>query len=281
MGELWSRLAELGWIREHNLQVEMRWAEGRIDRLPRIMAEMVEHNVDVILTSGTPGAMAAKNATNAIPIVVASIGDPVATGLVQSLAHPGANLTGIAHGWLGGFPGKWLELLDELLPRLATLSVIFNPASPLCVRQATELEAEALNRNVTLRRIEVQTAESLKKAFEQSHRSTQAVIVLTDPLTLQYQNEITALALRHRLPSLYPNPEFVDSGGLIAYGADLTYTLKRAAEYVDKILRGAKPAEMPVEETAHIAVVINLKTAKALGITIPESILLRADEVIR
>ena len=171
MAGLSKRLAELGWVEGRNLQVHTRWAEGQIEGLPRFMAEMVERKVDVILTSGTPAAIAAKNATKTIPIVVASIGDPVGSGLVPSLANPGGNLTEIAHGWTEGFSGKWLELLHDSIPRLITVTVIFNPNSPLCVQQAKELETTAKARNLNLRRIEVRKPELLENAFRQTQRA--------------------------------------------------------------------------------------------------------------
>jgi putative ABC transport system substrate-binding protein len=278
--QFWSRLAKLGWTEGRNLKVQRRWAEGRPERLPGLMSEMVELKVDVIVTQGTPAAIAAKQATSTIPIVAMGVGDAVGTGLAATLAHPGGNLTGLSHGWLDGFGGKWLELLQESLPQIGTVAVIFNPASSLCVREVSELEASASSLKLKVQRIEVHTPEGLSSALGQAKRQAQGVIVLTDPLTWQYQREIAALALKYKVPSMYANLEFADAGGLMAYGIDLAEVSTRSADYVDKVLRGAKPGDLPMEQS-RIVFVVNLRTAKALGITVPQSVLIRADEVLR
>jgi putative ABC transport system substrate-binding protein len=277
----WGRLQELGWIRDQNLIVETRWAEGRIDRLPALMADVVARKVDVIVTRGTPAATAAKSATSSIPIVVASMADPVGTGLAASLARPGGNLTGLSQEATEDLGGKWLELLQETVPHLSTLAVISNPDSSWVRKIAKSLEVVAQTRRVKLRFDDVREAGALANAFRQAQRQAQAALILADPLTITHRQEITALAASNRLPALYPFLEFMDSGGLMGYGVDSTILFRRAAEYVDKILRGAKPADLPIEQPTQFKLVVNLTAARALGLTFPESILLRADEMIR
>ena len=277
----WEHLRELGWVEGKNLFTENRWAEGRIDRLPTLMADVVAKRVDVIVTRSTPAAMAAKNATTTIPIVVASVGDPVGTGLVVSLAHPGGNLTGLSLEQTADLSGKWLELLQEAVPQLATVAVIANPDSAYVKKIAKDLEAPALARGVKLRFMNVREPGALKSAVRQARSQAQAALVLADPLTVSHRREIAQLAAANRLPILYVVLEFMDAGGLMAYGAEPTILWRRTAEYVDKILRGAKPADLPIEQPTQFKLIVNLKAAKALGLTFPESILLRADEVIR
>ena len=280
--EFWARLQELGWVQGKNLIVETRSAEGRIDRLPALMTDVVAKKVDVIVTRGTPAAIAAKNATTEIPIVVASMGDPVGTGLVATLARPGGNLTGLSLQGTLEFYGKYLELLQETVPRLSTIAVISNlDSSPYPRRVVKYLEALAQTRGVALRVMDVHEANALAGVFRQARHQAQAAIVLSDPFTITHQREITDLAAGNRLPTAYTLLSFTESGGLMAYSADPAILFRRAADYVDKILRGAKPADLPVEQATQFKLVVNLKTAKALGLTIPESILLRADEVIR
>jgi putative ABC transport system substrate-binding protein len=277
----WERLRELGWVEGQNLIIEQRWAEGRLDRLPALMAEVVGSNPDVIVTISTPGAIAAKKATSTIPIVVPAMGDPVGMGLADSLARPGGNLTGLSLEMTQDLSGKWLELLQETVPRLSSIAVILNRASPLVRRVAKDLEAIAPTRRVRLRFIDIQDAAALNDVFKQARREAQAVLVLPDPLTLHYREQVVALAARYRLPAMYPFFEFVAIGGLMAYGVDNAVQFRRGADYVDKILRGAKPADLPIEQPTQWSLAVNLKTAKALGLKIPESILVRADEVIR
>ena len=277
----WDRLRELGWVEGQNLIIESRWAEGQIDRFPALMADLVARRVDIIICSGTPAAIAAKNATSTIPIVDAVMGDPVGTGLAASLARPGGNLTGLSMGMTEGIAGKWLELLQETVPRLSTIAVIANPDHAMTREQAKRLEAIAPTRGMKVRIIEVRGPEALDRAFEQAGRTAQAVLVLADPNLLIQQRRIVALAATHRLPDIHSQREFVDAGGLMAYGPDLAVMFRRAADYVDKILRGAKPGDLPIEEPTTFELVVNLKTAKALGLKIPESILLRANELIR
>jgi putative ABC transport system substrate-binding protein len=245
------------------------------------MADVVAHKVDVIVTRSTPAAIAAKNATTAIPIVIASMGDPIGTALVPSLARPGGNLTGLSLEATEDLCGKWLELLQETVPRLSTLAVVSNPDSAYVRKITKDLEAVAPTRGVKLRFVDVREPADLTSAVRQARHQAQAALVLADPLLVAHRQQVTRLAASNRLPTMYTILEFMDSGGLMAYGADSVILYRRAAEYVDKILRGAKPSDLPIEQPTQFKLVVNLKTAKGLGITIPESILLRADEVIR
>ena len=278
---LWDRLRELGWIEGQNLVIEARWAESHYERLPGLMVEVIGRKVDVLVTYGTPAAIAAKKATSEVPIVVAVMGNPIGTGLAQGLARPGGNLTGLSLGWGEGIGGKLLELLQESVPRLTTVAVIANPQNPVDRDLIKELKGVAPARRLKLRIIEARDAEALDRAFEQAGHQAQAVVVIPDPVFLAHVQKITALAARHRLPAMYGQREFTDAGGLMAYGPNRTVMFRRAADYVDKILKGTRPNDLPIEQPTKFELVINHKTAKALGITIPESILLRADEVIR
>jgi len=276
----WARLQELGWVQGQNLTVETRWAEGRIDRLPALMADVVARKVDVIVTRGTPATIAAKNATSTIPIVFASMGDPVGTGVAASLARPGGNLTGLSSESVD-LGGKWLELLQETIPKTSTVAVISNPDSAYVRKIRKNLEPAAKTRGLKLRFFDVREPAALPTAFREARRQAQAALVLSDPLIFNQPGEIAKLAASNRLPAAYAFRVFADSGGLMAYGPDTTILFQRAAQYVDRILRGAKPSDLPIEQPTKFQLIVNLKTAKALGITIPESILLRADEVIR
>ena len=276
----WDRLRELGYVEGQNLMVESRWAEGHLDRLPALMTEMVERKVDVIVTWGTPAAIAAKNAADTIPIVFMQSADPIGSGLAASLARPGGNLTGLSAGW-ADIGGKWLEFLGETVPRLATVAVVTNPGNPANRKQVQDLESLASMRGLKLLLIEVREPHALDRAFEQVRQRAQAVLVLSDPVTMSIQGRIVALAARHRLPDMYSRRDSVAAGGLMAYGPDLAVVFRRSADYVDKILKGTKLGDLPIEQPTQYRLVVNLKTAKALGLTVPQSILLRADEVIK
>ena len=280
VAEFWNRLHELGWVEGQNLVVERRWAV-RHDQLPGLMREVVASKVDVIVTFGTPAGIAAKQATDTVPIVDAVMGDPLRTGLVASLARPGGNLTGLSLGWTQGLPGKWLELLQETLPRLVTVAVIANLDNPNEQALVNELQIVAPTLRLKLRIIDVRQPEAFEGALEEARRRAQALLVLADPANKGSFPQVVSLIAKHRLPAIYVLRDFVDAGGLIALGPDLAPLWRRAAEYVDKILKGAQPANLPVEQSSHYVLVVNLKAARALGLTIPEWILLRADEVIR
>jgi putative ABC transport system substrate-binding protein len=276
----WERLHELGWVEGRNLVIEQRSAGGRLEKLPALMAEVIDRKVDVLVTYGVPGGIAAKKATSTIPIVDAITNDPVRSGLVASLARPGGNLTGLS-AWEPAISGKMLELLQETVPRLSTVAVIVNPNNPMARDTAKDLEALASARGLKLHIIELRGPEELDRVFAQARRRARAAVVIGEPITIEHQGRVTALAAKHRLPAIYLDRHYVEAGGLMTYGPDLAAMWGRAAEYVDKILRGARPEDLPIEQPTRYVLSVNLKTAKALGITIPESILLRADEVIR
>jgi putative ABC transport system substrate-binding protein len=278
--DFWERLRELGWVKGKNILVEERWAEGQLDRMPALMTEVVAHKVDVILTTTEAGALAAKQATQTIPIIATSMGDPVGLGVAASLARPGGNVTGLSLQRVESI-GKSLELLREVVPRMSAVAVLWNSESPLSRMQVKELETNARARGIEVRLIDVRSQQALAPAFDRARAYAQAVVVLSNPLTYQHRHEVTSLAAKHHLPTVYQNIEFVTDGGLIAYAADLRVMYRRAADYVDKILKGANPAELPIEQATEFKLAVNLKAANALGLKLPESILLRADEVIR
>jgi len=277
----WERLRELGWVKGENLTVEERWADGHVDRLPDLVNDVVRSKVDIIVTYNTAAAIAAKKATSTIPIVDAAMDDPVQVGLAASLAHPGGNLTGLSMGYGEGIPGKLLELLQDAVPDLSSVAVIVRPNYPTAQPFLKALSSSAQTRHLKLQIIEVRAPKNLDNAFEQARRQSRGVVVFPEPMTMAHRERVTALAAKYRLPTVYGLRDFVDAGGLMAYSPDLAVMFRRAADYVDRILKGAKPGDLPIEQPTQYQLVVNLKTAKALGITIPESILLRADEVIR
>jgi putative ABC transport system substrate-binding protein len=271
----------LGWAEGRNLVIEDRWAEGRDERFPALIRDLVERRVDVILVTGTAAAVAAKQVTNSIPIVVSGMGDPVGAGVAESIARPGGNLTGLSVQNTEGMPGKWLELLKEAVPRLATVAVIFNSSNPLAGVYEQRFQAAARAQHLKLRFLSVNREDTLDDAFARASKQAQAAVVVPEAFTMYHRKQITTLAAKRRLPTMYGLLDFADVGGLMAYGVDQTVVYQGAAVYVDKILRGARPADLPIEQPTKFTLVVNLRTAKALGLTIPESILLRADEVIR
>jgi putative ABC transport system substrate-binding protein len=277
----WERLRQLGWTEGENVIIDAAAAEGRIDLLPKLMASVVERKVDVIVTSGTPAAIAARNATKTIPIVNAAMGDPVGSGLAVSLARPGGNLTGFSTQLSEGIPAKWLQLLQETVPNLAVVAVVMNLERQPAGVVREWLNAAASARGIKLRFIEVHHAGEIDQAFAKARQDTQAVLVFPNWFTFYYREQIAASAVRYQLPDMYGFPDVMPSGGLLAYGADLIPLWERTAEYVDRILRGAKPADLPIQQATKVSLVVNLTRAKELGLTIPQSILLRADEVIR
>ena len=274
-------LQDLGYVESQNITIETRWAEGHHDRFPALVAELVRLKVHVLLAISTPAALAAKQATPAIPIVFIG-GEPLSSGVVGSLARPGGNLTGLSLALGEEFAGKWLELLREAMPAIFQVAILWHPANPANVAYVNELQVSAQRLGVTLHPQGVQDPSQLENAFAaMATGQAQALIVLTDPLTVRYRNQIVALAATHRLPAMFGFREFVDAGGLMAYGSSVRAMCRRAATYVDKILKGAKPADLPVEQPTTFELVINLKTAQALGLTIPPTLLFQADEVIR
>ena len=279
--DFWQRLRELGWIRGENVLVEERWANGDVDRMPALIAEVIARKVDVLIVGTDAGAIAAKKATSTIPIVAVTLGDPVGTGVATSLARPGGNLTGLSLQPGEGVPGKCLELLLELLPPRSVAAVLWDPDFAPNRIQVSQLEKEAAAQGIRLRLIEYRSWQGLERAFSRARAEAKGVLHLTDPLTYSDRRRVASLAARWHIPTIYPLLDFVNDGGLIAYGADFRVMYRRAAEYVDKVLRGAKPGELPIEQSTQLKLKVNLKAAQALGLAIPESILLRADDVIR
>jgi putative tryptophan/tyrosine transport system substrate-binding protein len=274
-----QRLRELGWIENQTVAIEYRWAEGRDERFAEIAAEFIRLKVDVILTYATPSSIAAKKATAVIPIVFAAAGDPVGTGLVASLARPGGNITGLSIQQTD-LAGKRLEMLREVLPGLRTVAVLVNIGSPNSVLEMGEAQAAASTLGLTVVTSEVRRAEDIAPAFDVLKGRADALYVCSSPLVATNRIRINSLALGVRLPTMHGFREFTVAGGLMSYGPNFPSLFHRAAEYVDKILRGAKPSDLPVEQPTKFDLVVNQTTAKALGLTIPESFLLRADEVI-
>lgn len=274
-------LRNLDWVEGRNIAIEARFAEGKTDQLPTLAAELVRLNVDVIVTSTTPAALAAKQATTTIPIVIGFAADPVGSGIVASLARPGANITGWTHMGLE-LRAKYLELLKEAVPAATRFGVLWNPANQVHKPSLKVIEAAAQRLNVELHLAGVQDAKDLESTFsELLRKGTEALVVFPDGMFLAQTPQIIALAARSRLPTMYGLREFVPAGGLMAYGTNLSDMHRRiGASYVDKILRGANPADLPVAQPMTFELLINLKTAEALGLKIPRSMLLRADEVI-
>jgi putative ABC transport system substrate-binding protein len=277
----WERMRELGWIKGENLLVEDAWAEGQIDRLPSLMSELVARKVDILVTAGTPGAIAAKKATHTIPIVDMVMGDPVGTGVVSSLARPGGNLTGLSMGWSDALAGKWLELLQEAMPKLTSLAVIADPTHAMNRNQAKRVAAIAPARGIRVRILDARGWDALDRAFEQAARIAQAVLVIDDPNLIANEGRVVALAAKHRLPDMHIQRDFVDAGGLMSYAPDYSMMFRRTAEYVDKILKGTQARDLPIEQPTKFELVINLRTARVLGLRIPESLLIRADDIIK
>jgi putative tryptophan/tyrosine transport system substrate-binding protein len=274
-----QRMRELGWIEGRNLTIEYRWAEGHTERLAGLANELVRLNVDVILTHNTPPPLAAKQATSVIPIVFATAGDPVGSGIVASLARPGGNITGLSSE-IPDAAGKKLELLREVVPglhRLATLADVNNPYATLDVRKINQA-ARALG--IEIANFEIRRSEELDSTFEMLKGRTDALYVLPVPLLFANRVRMNTLALGARLPTLHGGREYVEAGGLMSYGPNWPSMWRRAADLVDKILRGAKPADIPVEQPTEFNLVINLTTAKALGLRIPDKLLAIANEVI-
>jgi putative ABC transport system substrate-binding protein len=274
-----QRLNEHGWVEGRNVNIEYRWAEGRNERFAEIAAEFVRLKVAVIVTSGTAPVIAAKQATSVIPIVFATAGDPVGNGLVASLARPGGNVTGLSLQTID-LAGKRLELLREVLPGLRGLAIMANVGSPIAIAEIGEVQVAARTLGLEVDALEIRRAEDIPLAFEALKRDVGALYVQADPLTTSNRTRINNLALAAHLPTMHGNTENVEAGGLMAYAPPFPNLWQRAADFVDKILRGTKPGDIPVEQPTKFELVINLKTAKALGITFPQNILATADEVI-
>jgi putative tryptophan/tyrosine transport system substrate-binding protein len=274
-----QRLRELGWIDGRTITIEYRWAEGRTERYAEIAAELVRLKVDVIVTYGTPPSSAAKQATAVIPIVFAAAADPVGSGLVSSLARPGANITGLSLQQ-SDIAGKKLELLRETLTGLRRLGVMGNVGNPASVLEIVEVKAAANRLGIDVIALDVRRAEDIAPAIEAANGRVDALYVSTDPLIFSNVGRINTLALGARLPTIYNSREYIESGGFMSYGPNYPDLFRRAADFVDKILRGARPGDFPVEQPTKFDLVINLTTARALGLRVAPSLLARADEVI-
>jgi len=275
-------LRELGYVEGKNIVIEYRYAEGKQDLQTDLAAELVRLKVDLIVTSSTPGVLAVKKTSSTVPIVFATISDdPVASGLVASLARPGGNITGLT--LLGPeLGGKRLELLKEAVPNVTRVALLWNSANPSHGLQSKETHAAAQAMGLQLQSLEVRSSREFDSAFETALRErAQALITLPEPLFNTHLKRIVEFAAKNRLPAMYAVPEFADTGGLMAYGPSYPDLYRRAATYVDKILKGAKPADLPVEQPTKIEFIINLKTAKQIGLTIPPNVLVRADKVIK
>jgi putative tryptophan/tyrosine transport system substrate-binding protein len=269
-----------GYADGQNIILEARWAEGRSERFPELIGELIRLKARVIVVVSAPAALAAKNATTTIPIVFIA-GDPLGSGVVPSLARPGGNLTGLSISLGEDFSGKWLELLKETVPTISRVAVLWNPTNPANAAYLTVLRGVAQKLGVKLQPTEIRDPGGFATAFASMNAEhAQALVVVIDPLTVRYRERIAELAAKHRLPAMYGFREFADAGGLMAYGTNVADLCRRAAAYVDKILKGVKPGDLPIEQATKFELVINLKTAKAIGLTIPPSLLARADQII-
>jgi putative ABC transport system substrate-binding protein len=274
-------LRELGYVEGKNILIEYRYAEGKSDRLPNLAGELVSLKVDVIVTEGIGAAFAAKHASQTIPIVMGIAGDPVGAGLVASLARPGGNLTGLTL-LAPELSGKRLELLKEAAPKTTSVAVISSAANPAHAGYLRETKAAAQSLSVALRIVEVRSQDDLDMVFKAvTSARPSALITLADGMLLNNRTRIVEFAAKSRLPAIFPDGEFAEVGGLMAYGPSLAANFRRAATYVDKILKGTKPAELPVEQPKKFELIINLKAAKQIGLTIPPNVLVRADKVIK
>jgi ABC-type uncharacterized transport system substrate-binding protein len=274
-----QRLRELGWVDGRTMAVEARWAEGRAERYGEIAAEFVRLKVAVIVAMGTPPTVAAKEATSAVPIVFVAVNDPVGTGLVASLARPGGNITGLANQH-SDLAGKRIELLREIVPNFHRLSVLGNIANPANLLEMDSVQTIARKVGLEVASFQFRRAEDIALVFEASKGRADAVYVCADPFVNTNRVRINTLAVGARLPTMHGFREYVEAGGLISYGPNVSDLMRRAGDLVDKILRGTKPSDIPVEQPTKFDIVINLTTAKTLGLAIPDSFLLRADEVI-
>jgi len=273
-------LRDLGYVEGQNILIEYRWAEGNYQRFPDLVADLVNLKMDLILTAGTPGALAAKRATQTIPIVMAVTGDAVGTGLVSSLARPGGNLTGLTT-MVPDLEGKRLEILREVVPKLTTLVVLLNTANPLTAIQWKETKISAETLGIQLHPVELRRPEEFKDAFAKVARQRpDGITMVADRFLLAHRMQIVDFVAKARLPAIYPYRDFVVAGGLMSYSPSYEDLFRRSASYVDKILKGAKPSDLPIEQPTKFELLVNMKTAKTLGVPIPPLLLLRADHVV-
>jgi putative ABC transport system substrate-binding protein len=273
-------LRELGYVEGQNIVIEYRWAEGKYERFPALIADLLAQKVESIVTAGTPASLAVKKATTSVPLVMVAVGDPVSTGLVASFARPGGNITGI-NSTVEGLEGKRLELLREVIPKLSHVAVFWNPENPTLLQYLKEMRVAARVLGIKLQVLEVRTSGELEEAFNAIVRARPGALrVLGDRLFLHHRQRIMDFTTSQRLPTVPSHPELVEAGGLLSFGPSYPGMHRRAAYFVDRILKGAKPADLPVERPTKFELVVNLKAANALGLTIPPSLLQRADQVI-
>ncbi len=271
-------LRDHGYVPGKNLTIEFRWADGRYERLPGLAADLARLKVDVMVTQGTPAAFAAKKATSTIPIVMAIVGNPVESGIVASYARPGGNVTGSSFFW-GELNAKRIELVKLVTPGLTRAAVLVNPDNPAMASLLRETQERAQALKVVVQPVNVRRLEELEAALEMTRKQAQALVVVEDGLFLQNSERIADLAVKNRLPSIGPR-EFCEAGGLLAYGVDFPFIWRQGAALVDKIFKGAKPADLPIQSATRFEFVVNLKTARALGLALPSEVLARADQVI-
>jgi putative ABC transport system substrate-binding protein len=274
-----ERLHELGWFEGRTLSIEYRWAEGRSDRFTEIASEFARLKVDIIVTYSTPAVVAVKQVTSVIPVVFAGAADPVRTGLVVSLARPGGNITGVSLQTTDT-AGKRLELLRELVPGLQRVAIMAHEGNPNSMIEMSEVHAAGRTLGIDMVALEIRREEDIAPAFDAIKTRADALYVVLDPVMSAHRVRINILAVGARLPTMVPFRAFVEAGGLMSYSSNQSHVFRRGADYVDKILRGAKPADIPVEQPTKFDLIINLTTAKALGLTVPATLLARADEVI-
>jgi len=282
---LWNKallrgLRDAGWIDGRNLNIEYRYAEGKAERLPELATDLIRQKVDIIVTTVTVDTLAAKNATAEIPIVMVAVGDPVSIGIVKSLARPGGNITGLSQ-MTPDLSGKRLELLQQIVPQITSIAVLFNPEDPLSMLDWKEARLSAQTLGIEVHSLEVRSTGDFDKVLQEAVAArASALVVMPAPVLFENRRLIADFAMQNRLPSTFHLREFPAVGGLLSYGVDRLDLFRRAATYVDKILKGASPADLPIEQPTKFELVVNLKTAKALGFNIPPSLLARADEVI-
>ncbi|MGH7415521.1 MAG: ABC transporter substrate-binding protein [Candidatus Rokuibacteriota bacterium] len=281
VGPFRAGFRELGYAEGRDLVIEYRWADGQYERFPALIAELVALKVDVIVTAGTPAALAVRRATTAIPLVMVAVGDPVGSGLVKSLARPGGTLTGLV-SIAPDLEGKRLELLTEVVPKLANVAFLSNPANPFHVTSEKQARAAARSLHLKVEFFPVRAESEFDRAFQSmSSQRPGALVMLADRLFLHHRARIVDFSARNRLPTVYAYTELVEAGGLMSFGPSYPGMHRRAAYFVDRILKGARPADLPMEQPSKFELVINLRAARALGVVIPQHILLRADDLIQ
>ena len=274
-------LAELGYVEGKSILLEVRWADGKVDRARELAAELIRLNVDLVFAPGTMVARSVKQVRGTIPIVIASAADPIGSGLIESFGHPGGNVTGLSMVAGPEIAGKYVELLGEAVPRVSKMAVVRNPDNPALAPQVKAMEVAAGARGVNIHLVPFRNAGDVDGAFKAMvSKGVGAIIVVPDPVSQSLRVKIAELALKHHLPSMFGFQEETEAGGMMSYGVDIRQHCRRVPIFINKILKGAKPADLPVEQPTKFEVVINLKTAKALGLTIPPSLLARADQVI-